>query len=119
MNILGTDHLEFYVGDARQAAYYLCTAFGFRIRGQGGPETGLTDQYSLLLTHGDIRIVLTSGLRPEHPAAQYVARHGDGIAIIAFATLCSPNSGRLSTLICSPLKNNWSPTRAENPFVAP
>ena len=86
MNILGFDHLEFYVGDARQTAYYLCTAFGFRIRGQGGPHTGLAEQHSLLLCHGDIRIVLTTGLVPDHPATRYVGRHGDGVAIIALQT---------------------------------
>src|SRR5688500_4282096 len=73
-----------YVGDARQAAYVLCTAFGFRICGQGGPETGLADQRSLLLAHGRVRILLTSGLRADHPAAEYVARHGDGVAVVAF-----------------------------------
>ncbi len=83
MNVLGVDHLEFYVGDARQTAYFLCTAFGFRIRGQGGPQTGLADQRSLLLRHGDIHIVLTSGLTPHHPATEYVGRHGDGVAVIA------------------------------------
>jgi 4-hydroxymandelate synthase len=83
MNVLGVDHLEFYVGDARQTAYFLCTAFGFRIRGQGGPQTGLADQRSLLLRHGDIHIVLTSGLTPRHPATEYVGRHGDGVAVIA------------------------------------
>jgi 4-hydroxymandelate synthase len=85
MRILGVDHLEFYVGDARQTAYFLCTAFGFRIRGQGGPQTGLSGQRSLLLQHGDIHLVLTSGLEPDHPATEYVRRHGDGVAIIAFA----------------------------------
>lgn len=86
MNIIGVDHLEFYVGDARQAAYFLCTAFGFRVSGQGGPETGLIGQRSLLLRHGDIRILLTTGLVPDHPASRYVSRHGDGVAVIAFAT---------------------------------
>ncbi|MBB5872591.1 4-hydroxymandelate synthase [Allocatelliglobosispora scoriae] len=86
MNILGIDHLEFYVGDARQAAYFLCNAFGFRVTGQGGPQTGLPGQRSLLLRHGDIRIVLTSGLVADHPATIYVGRHGDGVAIIALAT---------------------------------
>lgn len=86
MNILGIDHLEFYVGDARQAAYFLCTAFGFRVSGQGGPPTGLPGQRSLLLRHGDIRIVLTSGLVADHPATAYVGRHGDGVAIIALET---------------------------------
>ena len=86
MDILGIDHLEFYVGDARQFAYFLCTAFGFRICGQGGPSTGLAGQYSLLLQQGDIRIVLTSGLVPDHPATHYVSRHGDGVAIIGLGT---------------------------------
>ncbi|TDD95355.1 VOC family protein [Actinomadura rubrisoli] len=84
MHIDAIDHVEFYVGDARQAAYYLCTAFGFRIRGQAGPETGLADQRSLQLRHGGVDLLLTSGLGPDHPATEYVARHGDGIAKIAF-----------------------------------
>ncbi|GAA1743240.1 4-hydroxyphenylpyruvate dioxygenase [Luedemannella helvata] len=84
MNILGIDHIEMYVGDARQTAYVLCTAFGFRVRGQGGPETGLAGQRSLLLGQGDIRILVTTGLAADHPAAEYVARHGDGVAVIGF-----------------------------------
>jgi 4-hydroxymandelate synthase len=84
MNIGAVDHVEFYVGDAQQSAFYLCTAFGFRLRGQAGPETGRTDSRSLLLRQGGIDIVLTSALSPDHPAAQYVSRHGDGVANIAF-----------------------------------
>lgn len=83
MSILGIDHVELYVGDARQTAYYMCTAFGFRIVGRAGPETGLPGQRSLLLRHGDIHIGLTSGLVPDHPATKYVAQHGDGVAVIA------------------------------------
>ncbi|MFI0724226.1 4-hydroxyphenylpyruvate dioxygenase [Streptomyces sp. NPDC021224] len=86
MDYLGIDHVEFYVGDARQAAFVLCSAFGFRVHGHGGPETGLPDQRSLLLVQGDCRVLLTSGLRPDHPAVDYVARHGDGVAVIAFGT---------------------------------
>jgi 4-hydroxymandelate synthase len=86
MQIQGTDHIELYVGDARQTAYFLCTAFGFRVCGQGGPETGLAGQRSLLLGQGDVRILLTSGLVPDHPAARYVAVHGDGVASIGFST---------------------------------
>jgi 4-hydroxymandelate synthase len=82
MNISGIDHVELYVGDARQAAFYLCTAFGFTICGQGGPETGLAGQRSLLLRQGEIQIVLTSGLVADHPATRYVHRHGDGVAIV-------------------------------------
>lgn len=86
MDILGIDHVEFYVGDARQAAFFLCTAFGFHIAGHGGPETELPRQRSLLLAHGDSRVLLTSALGSAHPADGYVSRHGDGVGVIAFAT---------------------------------
>ncbi|MFL6145689.1 MAG: 4-hydroxyphenylpyruvate dioxygenase [Labedaea sp.] len=83
MNISGIDHIELFVGDARQTAFYLCTAFGFKICGLGGPETGLAGQRSLLLRQGEIQIVLTSGLVADHPATDYVSKHGDGVAIVA------------------------------------
>jgi 4-hydroxymandelate synthase len=86
MNLLDIDHVELYVGDARQMAYYLCTAFGFRICGQGGPETGLAGQRSLLLRQGGVQVLLTSALTADHPVAEYVSRHGDGVAVIAFGT---------------------------------
>jgi len=86
MNILEIDHVEFYVGDARQAAFLLCTAFGFRVCGHGGPETGLPGQRSLLLSQGASRVLLTSGLTAEHPACAYVSRHGDGVAVIGMST---------------------------------
>src|ERR1017187_5016973 len=86
MNVLNMDHIEFYVGDARQAAQYLCTAYGFRVYGHGGPETGLPGQRSVLLGQHHIRILLTSGLQPHHPASQFVATHGDGAAVTAFRT---------------------------------
>jgi 4-hydroxymandelate synthase len=85
MDILGIDHVEFYVGDARQSAFFLCTAFGFHVAGHGGPETGLDAQRTLLLRHGDSRVLLTSALSGAHPADGYVSRHGDGVAVIAFA----------------------------------
>ncbi|TDB77406.1 4-hydroxyphenylpyruvate dioxygenase [Micromonospora sp. KC723] len=83
MDIHGIDHIELYVGDARQVALSLDTGFGFRLRGHGGPETGLDGQRCLLLTHGEIRMLLTTGLTAEHPATGYVGRHGDGIAVVA------------------------------------
>ncbi len=86
MNLTDTDHIELYVGDARQAARYLCTAYGFGVYGHGGPETGLPGQRSVLLGQGGIRLLLTSGLHAGHPASQFVARHGDGVAVIAFGT---------------------------------
>jgi 4-hydroxymandelate synthase len=86
MNVGDIDHIELYVGDAIAVAQSLCTAYGFRVCGHGGPDTGLLGQRSVLLGHGDIRILLTTGLHKDHPASQYVARHGDGIAVAAFRT---------------------------------
>ncbi|MEU6582356.1 4-hydroxyphenylpyruvate dioxygenase [Nocardia sp. NPDC046763] len=86
MDIRAIDHVEFYVGDAHQSAFYLCTAFDFRTVGRGGPETGLAGQRSVLVRHGDIRLLLTCALDPNHPAAHYVAAHGDGVSCIAFET---------------------------------
>jgi 4-hydroxymandelate synthase len=82
MEIYGIDHVELYVGDARQAAFYLGHAFGLQIHGQGGPETGLPGQRSLLLREDAVQLVLTSGLVADHPAAAYVQRHGDGVAVV-------------------------------------
>ena len=86
MKILDIDHIELYVGDAIAAAQSLRTAYGFRVYGHGGPDTGLPGQRSILLGQGGIRILLTSGLKEDHPASQFVARHGDGVAVTAFRT---------------------------------
>lgn len=84
MQILDTDHIELYVGDAHAAAEQLCASYGFHVYGQGGPDTGLAGQRSVLLGQRDIRILLTSGLNGGHRASRYAAQHGDGIAIVAF-----------------------------------
>jgi 4-hydroxymandelate synthase len=86
MHVHGIDHVEFYVADAHQAAAELCASFDFRLHGLLGPESGRTDSDSILLRHGGIDILLTAGLAADHPAAEYVQRHGDGLATIALAT---------------------------------
>jgi 4-hydroxymandelate synthase len=86
MKTLSIDHIEFYVGDAIAMTQSLSSAYGFRVYGRGGPETGLPGQRSVLLGQGGIRILLTSGLHEDHPASQFVARHGDGVAVIAMRT---------------------------------
>ena len=86
MNVLDIDHIELYVGDAIATAQPLRTAYGFRVYGYGGPDTGLAGQRSVLLGQGGIRILLTSGLHADHPASQFVAKHGDGVAVTAFRT---------------------------------
>jgi 4-hydroxymandelate synthase len=90
MNILDMDHIELYVGDAVAAAAIMCSDYGFHPYGRGGPDTRLPGQRSVLLGQGDIRVLLTSGLNKDHPASQFVARHGDGVAVTAFATDNTP-----------------------------
>ena len=79
------DYVEFYVGNALQAAHYFRTAYGFRATAYSGLETGLRDRHSYLVEQGDIRLVLTAPLDPEGPIAEHVARHGDGVRDIAFS----------------------------------
>ncbi len=86
MKNLDIEHIEFYVDDVTAMTQSLCGAYGFRVYGRGGPETGLPGQRSVLVGQGAIRILLTSGLRDDHPASQFVARHGDGVGVIAFRT---------------------------------
>src|SRR5918993_4133270 len=81
--INGTDFVEFYVGNAKQASHYYRTAFGFQLVAYRGPETGTRDRASYLLQQNKVRLVLTSPLTPDHPAAAHVALHGDGVRDIA------------------------------------
>jgi 4-hydroxyphenylpyruvate dioxygenase len=79
----GTDYVEFYVGNARQAAYFYRAAFGMRLVAYAGPETGLLDRASYVVQQGKIRLVLTTPLRPGNAVADHIARHGDGVKDIA------------------------------------
>src|SRR4249920_1990628 len=86
--INGTDYIEFYVGNAKQAAHYYRAAFGFQLVGYRGPETGVRDRASYLLAQGKIRFVLTTAIRsdlsPEATkVAEHVQKHGDGVHDIA------------------------------------
>ncbi|MGJ1496273.1 4-hydroxyphenylpyruvate dioxygenase [Sphingobacterium spiritivorum] len=81
--INGTDYIEFYVGNAKQAAHYYKTAFGFQSEAYAGPETGVRDRASYVLKQNKIRLVLTTALRSEHPIAEHVKKHGDGVKILA------------------------------------
>src|SRR6478672_8546765 len=83
MPIKGWDHIEFYVGNARQAAVYYQTTFGFTPVAYAGLETGVRDRASYVLQQGKIRLVLTTALGPENPIAQHVLLHGDGVKDVA------------------------------------
>jgi len=79
----GTDHVEFYVGNAKQAAHFYKTAFGFQSLAYAGPETGVRDRASYVLKQDKIRLVLTTPLHSDHPIAEHLKKHGDGVKILA------------------------------------
>jgi 4-hydroxyphenylpyruvate dioxygenase len=79
----GIDHLEFYVGNAKQAAHFYRTAFGFRLVAYRGPETGHKSSVSYVLEQRKIRFILTSALDASTEIAEHVRRHGDGVKAIA------------------------------------
>ncbi len=79
----GTDYVEFYVGNARQSAYYYRSAFGFHIAAYQGPETGTRDRASYVIVQNKIRFVLTTPLQPDNTIADHVKQHGDGVRDIA------------------------------------
>jgi 4-hydroxyphenylpyruvate dioxygenase len=81
--IQGIDHVELYVSNARQAAHYYRTAFGFTPIAYAGLETGLRDRMSYVLQLGDCYLVVTSPLSSQGPVADYVSKHGDGVKDIA------------------------------------
>lgn len=81
--LLGTDYIEFYVGNAKQAAHFYKTAFGFQSLAYAGLETGLKDRVSYVLKQDKIRIVLTTALNSKSPIGEHVKKHGDGVKIIA------------------------------------
>ncbi|GAB1396183.1 4-hydroxyphenylpyruvate dioxygenase [Saprospiraceae bacterium] len=81
--INGTDYVEFYVGNAKQSAHYYKTAFGFQELAYCGLETGVRDRTSYVLQQGKILIILTTPLVEESDVARHIAKHGDGIRVIA------------------------------------
>ena len=77
------DHVEFWVGNAKQAAYFYEHAMGFTRTAYAGPETGVRDRASYVLEQGDVRFVVTTALREEHEITRHLAKHGDGVRDIA------------------------------------
>jgi 4-hydroxyphenylpyruvate dioxygenase len=84
LHLGGIDHLEFWVGNARQAAGFFASTFGFDIVAYAGPETGVADRASYVLRQGDIRFVVTAGLTPDSPVTAHARAHGDGVRDLAF-----------------------------------
>lgn len=81
--LLGTDYVEFYVGNAKQSAHFYKTAFGFQSLAYAGLETGMKDRASYVLKQDKIRLVLTTALNSNSPIGEHVKKHGDGVKVIA------------------------------------
>ncbi len=77
----GTDHIEFWVGNAKQAAFYYQHAFGFELVAYAGPETGVRDRASYVLQQGKVRFVLTTAMHQDHEITRHVAQHVDGVKV--------------------------------------
>jgi 4-hydroxyphenylpyruvate dioxygenase len=81
--LLGTDYIEFYVGNAKQSAHYYKTAFGYQSLAYAGLETGVRDRTSYVLKQDKIRLVLTTPLNENSPINDHLRKHGDGVKVVA------------------------------------
>jgi len=81
--LMGTDYVEFYVGNAKQSAHFYKTAFGFQSLAYAGPETGLMDRVSYVIRQNKLTFVLTTALREHHEIVKHVSKHGDGVKVLA------------------------------------
>ena len=81
-------HLEFYVGNAKQAVYFYTNAFGFQLHAFCGPETGIKDKVSYVLKNNSIYFIITTPLSSKHAAAKWLEKHGDGVYDISFSVDC-------------------------------
>ena len=98
MPLDGWDHVELWVGNAKQAAYWYEHALGFERVAYAGPETGVRDRASYVVQQGEIRLVLTSGLRGDSEIVRFAALHGDAAKDVAFRsrTRVRPTARRCS-----------------------
>ena len=81
--LLGTDHIEFYCGNAKQSAYYYQSAWGYELIAYAGLETGVKDRTSYVLRQGKITLVLTTSFDPDSEISQHVRKHGDGVKYLS------------------------------------
>jgi 4-hydroxyphenylpyruvate dioxygenase len=97
MPLNGIDHVELFVGNAKQAAFFYTRAFGFELVAYSGLETGARDRASYVLRQGRIRIVLTGALGSASPIAEHQRKHGDGVKVIALSVPSVDNAWREAT----------------------
>ncbi len=94
----GTDYVEFYVGNAKQAAHYYMTAFGFQALAYAGPETGMKDRASYAVRQHKLTFVLTTPLRADNPVADHIYKHGDGVKAISLRVEDATSAWKETTL---------------------
>src|SRR6476660_2828008 len=94
----GTDYVEFWVGNAKQAAHYYKTAFGFQSLAYAGPETGIKDRASYVIRQNKLTFVLTTSLKQEGPIAAHIAKHGDGVKCISLSVDDATDAWRQTTM---------------------
>jgi 4-hydroxyphenylpyruvate dioxygenase len=114
MPLLGWDYVEFWVGNAKQAAFFYEHALGFSRTAYAGPETGVRDRASYVLEQGDIRFVVTSALREGHEITRHQARHGDGVRDIALTVPDATEAYRQA--VQRGARGVVEPTRVEDEF---
>ena len=93
----GTDYVEFYVANAKQAAHFYKTAFGFQSLAYSGPETGMKDKVSYVIRQNKLTFVLTTPLRPENEIADHIYTHGDGVKYLALKVKDATDAWRQTT----------------------
>ena len=96
--LLGTDYVEFYVGNAKQAAHYYINAFGFKPLAYAGPETGLKDRVSYVVRQHKLTFVLTTPLKADSIIAAHITRHGDGVKVLALLVNDAADAWKQTTL---------------------
>ena len=84
LQLIDVDHVRFYVGNAKQAAFFYAQAYGFQIDQVSDLTTGNREEADYLLTQGNIRFILTTGLNKDHPASRHISLYGDGVKDVAF-----------------------------------
>src|SRR4051812_38193785 len=114
MPLLGWDYIEFWVGNAKQAAYFYEHGLGFTRTAYAGPETGVRDRASYVLEQGDIRFVVTSALREDHEITKHHAHHGDGVKEIALTVPDATEAYRQA--VQRGARGVLEPTRKEDEF---
>jgi 4-hydroxyphenylpyruvate dioxygenase len=93
----GTDYVEFYVGNAKQAAYYYMSAFGFQALAYAGPETGIKDKVSYAVRQHKLTFVLTTPIKPGNEIADHIYKHGDGVKFLALMVDDASNAWEQTT----------------------